>query len=88
MRINEKLKVRHVAGEHIVMMQTGETLDMTRVVSLNESALALYNALLGRDFEIDDAVRVLMDEYEVAEADARRDVEAWIAEMRQNNLIV
>ena len=88
MRINEKIKLRDVAGEHIVIMQDGNNTDMTKVVALNESALLLYNALRNKEFTIEEAVHVLTDEYEVAEADAVRDAENWIAEMKQNGLIV
>lgn len=88
MRINDKMKVREVAGEHIVMMQSPEATDMTRVVALNKSALLLYNRLKGSDFEVADAVQVLMDEYEVGEEQARKDVEAWLGVMKENRLIV
>ena len=88
MRINDKMKIRTVAGENIVMMQSADGTDMTRVVALNESALLLYNRLSGRDFELDDVARVLTDEYEVAEADARNDAEAWVADMKKNGLVV
>ncbi len=88
MRINSKMKVREVAGEHIVLMPGEGGSDMTRVVALNESALFLYNALSDRDFEAADVVAALLDEYEVDEASARRDAEAWIVDMRDNSLIV
>lgn len=88
MRINDKMKIRTVAGENIVMMQSADGTDMTRVVALNESALLLYNRLSGRDFELDDVVHVLTDEYEVAEADARKDAEVWVADMKKNGLVV
>lgn len=87
MRINDKMKVRTVAGENIVIMQDASGSDMTRVVALNESALLLYNALAGREFEIDDIVRLLTEEYEVNETDARKDAEAWVAEMKKNALV-
>lgn len=88
MKINEKLKVRTVAGENIVITQGQESSDMTRVVALNESAYVLYNRLLGREFELEDVVRALTDEYEVGEADARHDAEQWVAEMKKNSLII
>lgn len=87
MRINDKAKVRTVAGENIVMMQNTDGTDMTRVIALNESALALYNKLAGHEFEIDDVVRVLTDEYEVNESDARKDAEAWVTDMKKNSLV-
>lgn len=87
MRINDKMKVRTVAGENIVIMQDASGSDMTRVVALNESALLLYNALAGRKFEVDDIVRLLTEEYEVNETDARKDAEAWVSEMKKNALV-
>lgn len=88
MKINERMKVRNVAGENIVIMQGVEGTDMTRVVALNESALLLYNALTGHEFEVKDVVRLLIDEYEVDEEAARKDAEAWVADMKKNNLVV
>ena len=87
MRINDKMKVRTVAGENIVIMQDASGSDMTRVVALNESALLLYNALAAREFEVDDIVRLLTEEYEVNETDARKDAEAWVSEMKKNALV-
>lgn len=87
MKINEKMKVRTVAGENVVIMQGVDGTDMTRVVALNESAMLLYNTLKGREFEVDDVVRLLTEEYEVNEADARKDAEAWVVEMQKNSLV-
>ena len=88
MIINDKLKVRTVAGENIVIMQSSDGSDMTRVVALNESALLLYNRLSGRNFEIDEVIQVLIDEYEVDEAEAHKDAVAWVDEMKKNGLIL
>lgn len=88
MRINDRIKVRDIVGEHVVVMPGVEQTDMTRVVALNDSAMLIYNALKGRDFELDDAVRVLTDEFDVAEDVARRDAEALLADMKKNNLLV
>lgn len=88
MRINPNIKIRDMVGEHIVVMPGAVQTDMTRVIALNDSALLLYNALSGRDFELEDAVRVLTDEYDVTPDVARRDAEALLADMRKNNLLV
>ena len=88
MKIKDKVKVRDVAGEHIIMrVGDGKTADMTTVIALNESSLLLYNGLRGRDFSVDDAVAVLTEEYSVDEATARRDVEAWLSQMTDNGLM-
>lgn len=88
MRIDTRKKLRNVAGENIVIMGDGQASDMTRVVAFNESALEVYNALKEREFELDDVVRVLTDIYEVDEATARRDAEAWIEAMRKNDMLL
>jgi hypothetical protein len=88
MKINPSIKIRDVAGEHIVVMPGAMQTDLTRVIALNGSALLLYNALSGRDFELEDAVRVLTDEYDVAPDVARRDAQTLIDDMRKNNLLL
>ncbi len=81
------MKVRHVAGEDIVITQSPEAADMTKVIALNESALHLYNALQERDFTMQDVVDTLLETYDVDADTARRDAEAWVAEMQQNLMI-
>lgn len=88
MRINPNIKIRDMVSEHIVVMPGAVQTDMTRVIAFNDSALLLYNALSGRDFELEDAVRVLTDEYDVTPDVACRDAEALLADMRKNNLLV
>lgn len=88
MRINERMKVRTVAGENIVIMQGDGGADMTKVVALNESSMLLYEKLSGRDFEMADIVQLLSDTYEVDPATARSDAEVWVEQMRRNSLIV
>ena len=82
------MKIRNVAGENIVIMPSDDAADMTKVVALNESSLLLYNQLKGREFSLDDAVQLLLDNYDVDEATARKDAEAWLADMRKHRLIV
>ena len=40
-----------MAGEHVVIMQGRYGADMTRIISLNESALYLWNELQGKEFD-------------------------------------
>ena len=54
MKIREEYKVREMAGEHVVIMQGRLGVDMTKIISLNESALYLWNALAGKEFSVDD----------------------------------
>ena len=88
MTINPMYKVRKVAGENIVLLQGKTSEDLTRVVAFNDSALLMWNELMGKEFSLDDAVQVLMDNYEVEESVARADAQKWIDNIRENNLLL
>ena len=88
MKINEKMKVRNVAGENIVVMADAAGSDMTKVVALNPSAMLLYNALQGREFTLEEAAQVLADEYHIAGSQALSDAKAWLADMQRNGLLL
>ena len=87
MKLNPKMNIREVAGEHIVMHIGTDGTDMTTVIGLNESSVLLCERLRGREFGVDDAVGILLEEYDVDEATARHDVENWVHEMRHNGLL-
>lgn len=87
MRILSKYKVRIVAGENIVMVQGANPGDMTTVIALNKSSLYLWHQLEGVDFGLDDVVRLLMEQYNVEESQARKDAEKWIDTLRINLVI-
>jgi hypothetical protein len=87
MRINQNCKVREIAGENVVIMQGRNGADLTQIITLNESALILWQALSGSDFEVEDAQRVLTENFEVDDATALRDAQQWVERMRECKLI-
>lgn len=87
MRINQNCKVREIAGENVVIMQGRNGADLTQIITLNESALILWQALSGSDFEVEDAQRVLTENFEVDGATALRDAQQWVERMRECKLI-
>jgi hypothetical protein len=87
MRINQNCKVREIAGENVVIMQGRNGADLTQIITLNESALILWQALSGSDFEVEDAQRVFTENFEVDDATALRDAQQWVERMRECKLI-
>ena len=87
MKISEKHKVREMAGQHVVIIQGRNGEDMTKIISLNESSLFLWNRMLGRDFEIADAAEALVAEYGIDESVALRDAQAWCDKLRDCRLL-
>lgn len=88
MKINPIYKVRKVAGENIILLQGKTNGDMTRVVAFNESALLMWDTLMGKDFFAHDAAQVLLDNYDVEESVALADAEKWITTLRENGLLL
>lgn len=58
-----------------------------RYFSLNETGTRVWG-LLEQDAKLDDIVRTLTGEYDVAESDARRAVMALVAELLAEGLVV
>ncbi len=87
MRINPEYKVREIAGENVVILQGEYGADMTRIITLNESALLLWNSLLGREFTAKDAADVLIKSYDVEAATALRDAQLWIDKLSECKLL-
>lgn len=87
MRIKSEYKVRQIAGENVVILQGRGNFDMTQIITLNDSALLLWNQLNDKDFSVEDAVAVLCENYEVEELLAKSDAQAWVKRMQECGLI-
>ncbi len=87
MRIKEGFQLRTICGENIIVATGFKNIDFSKIISLNESATLLWKGLLDRDFEVEDMVKLLTDEYEVDEATARKDAEAVVKQWQEIGLI-
>ena len=87
MKIRKEYKVRSMAGENVVIMQGSEGFDMTRIISLNESSLLLWNALQGKEFEVADVATLLVDEYGIDTETATADAQAWVEKLAECGLV-
>ena len=87
MKFREGLKVRSMAGENVVIMQGTAGSDMTRIISLNDSSLLLWNELQNKEFEVADIANILVENYDIDAATAEHDAKAWIEKLQECNLI-
>lgn len=87
MKINKNYKIREIAGEMIVVKHGKSSMDMTRVVSLNRTARVLYEALVEKEFTVEDVARVLIDRYGIGDELAAKDAEKWVEALKQCRLI-
>ena len=80
-------KVRQVAGENLVVGQGRLHADMTKVISLNDTAALLWKELAGRDFTCEDVADVLVATYEIEKEQAMADAAKWIEKMQACGII-
>lgn len=76
MKIKEGFVLRTMLGEHIVTGEGAAQVNFNKMVSLNETAAWLWEAVQGKDFTVEDLTKLLLDEYEVDEATAAKDADA------------
>ena len=82
MRIVKGFKLREIAGETILVNQGLPDADLTRVISLNESARLLWERLSGREFSLADGADVLTERYGIDREQALHDVRVWADSLR------
>ena len=88
MRIKDQISLRKIADEYIMIVGSGDSLDYTQAVSLNDSAAYLIEQVQGRDFTAQDWVELLTERYEVDLAQAAADVEQLIQMLIQAEIVV
>ncbi|MBR1762493.1 MAG: PqqD family protein [Eubacterium sp.] len=86
MKIKDGFAKREIAGSHIVVPVGKKALEFNAMITLNESG-AFYWDCFQKDISIDEAVKKVLDEYEVEEERARKDVERFVSMLRENDLI-
>ena len=75
MKIKKGFVLRQVCGENVVVGEGLDAINFGKLLSLNETAPWLWQqAVEMGDFTVDSLVAKLLEEYEVTEDMARRDV--------------
>ena len=87
MKIKSGFKLNTVCGETFLVPMGEGNIDYSKLIALNESSLLMWKRMEQGDFETDDLVKVLLDEYEVEESVARQDVEKIIEQFKNEKII-
>lgn len=87
MKIKQGFVAREIAGEYI-LIPVGETaLQIRGMISLSESGYLIYQKLQ-EDCEKEALIQAILAEYDTTEATAATDVEAFLNQLRQLDLLV
>jgi predicted lipase len=81
MKIREGFTLRTIGNDHVVVPEGLEVINFNKIITVNASAMYLWNELQGKSFDIEEAAQLLLAKYEVdhdtAFADAKALLEQW-----------
>ena len=87
MKVRDGFILRNMGENHLVVPVGSATVDFRCIITLNGSGSFLWEQLQNEKTE-DELVKALLDEYDVAEDIAARDVAAFIEDLRKADLLV
>lgn len=85
MKIKEGFILRNVADNYVVVPIGEATVDFNGMMSLNETGAFLFGKLI-EGIEKDELVEELMEEYDVDQERAEKDVTAFIEKVENEDL--
>jgi hypothetical protein len=65
MKTKPGFKVTDVCGSHIIIAEGKENIDFSNIISLNDSALLLWNNIQGKDFTVEDLANILVNNHQL-----------------------
>lgn len=86
MKIKSGFAKRKIAGSNIVVPVGSATKDFNGMITLNDSGSFFWDSMLSDTTE-DEVVKKVLEEYDIDEETARRDIEKIIKMLEDNNLL-
>lgn len=86
MKIKSGFAKREIAGSFVVVPVGNTNREFNGMITLNESGSFFWDCFK-KDITIDEAVKMVTDEYDVDAQTARKDVEGFVNLLRENNLL-
>ena len=87
MKLNNKYILRDIAGEKVVVKQGTHGVDMTKIISFNGSAAALWENFCGKEFASEDVTSFLVEKYGITAERATADAQLWIEKLKDCGVI-
>ena len=81
MKTKKGYRLRQLGTEYILVAEGLEVMDANKMISMNETAAFLWEAVEGKTFDADTLAQLLVNEYgislEMAEKDIKPLLETW-----------
>ena len=86
MKIKSGFVKRNIAGSNIVVPVGKSAKGFNAMITLNDSASFFWDCFQ-KDITVDECVKLVCSEYDVDEARAKADVEAFVKMLKDNDLL-
>lgn len=87
MFIKQKYRLQTVAGKSFIFLRKDNEVDMTRILSFNNSSVWLWKQLEGKEFTQEDALLILIGHYEGDIELMKLDLDGWIDSLIKEEII-
>ena len=87
MKINDGFELRTVCDDNVIVAYGRKNIDFSKVISLNESAALMWNAVIGKAFTSQELADLLCKEYEIDEQTALEDANQMVAKWKELGLV-
>ena len=86
MKVKSDYVLRSVAGSYFIIPVGEESVNSSRMITVNESGKAIWDALqTDRDF--DGVMKIMLETYDVSEEQMKQDLEAFLATLRNAGIL-
>lgn len=87
MKIKKGFTLRTVMGQNVVLAEGNNSDNYGKIIALNSSAALLWEKLKGKEFEAEDAARILVDAYGIDAQQAMEDANYILGKMVEKGLL-
>lgn len=88
MKLRGDLQLRKLGDAHILVDPGHDRLDVSKVFTFNETAVQIWLELQGKEFNVESVTAVLLDNYEVGEAEAERDAAVLVKQFEKQGFLI
>lgn len=79
MKLKNTYILRTICGQHVLSAEGAAAINMSSLITLNDTAAYLWESVQGKEFDADALAALLLDKYEVQEDMAKKDAAAIAA---------
>ena len=86
MKINKEFILREIAGDYILVPVGKTALEFNGLITVNEIGVLIWEQLQ-KGCELQEIVQVILNEYEIDEETATKDVHEFIKYLKDKNIL-